>query len=91
MKKVWVAFPRRGESRDEQGEWRWHVMDVLEVANVECHAVEMELVGVFQALKYLEKVVYHYYVDGSEEMTSEQGEEIQQETKMREAGVGTSE
>ena len=66
-------------------------MDTLEVANMGHHAIWTELMGVCQALKYLAKVAYHHYVDGSKEMTSEGGNEVQQGTKIREAGVGTSE
>ena len=50
-KKTRVASPRRhGNSKDEINKWRQHIVDVLEIANVERHAARTQLEGLQEVL-----------------------------------------
>ena len=89
-KKARVFLLGQGKSGPRQDKWKWHIVDVLEVANMECHRVQNQLKIICKGLKYLAKLEYKAYVKGSEGTPSEQGQEICREVEMWEAGVGTS-
>ena len=54
---------------DEQREWWEHVIDALEVTNMEHQAAHAQFAGMCQALKYIAEAVYHHFIVGSKAST----------------------
>jgi len=48
-KWVRVASPRQGKSATVEDKWRQHIVDALETANTEWHAMQTQLEGVRHA------------------------------------------
>ena len=48
-KQVRVASPRQGEGATVEDEWKQCIVDMLEISNTECHALQMQLKGILQA------------------------------------------
>ena len=69
-----------GESQGKGNTLLMRVVDALEMVNAEWHGLCTKLAGIHQALeyltKYLTKVAYHHYVDGSEVLVCKQGKEV---------------
>jgi len=77
---------------EEQRQWWDHVVDTLEVANTECQAMCVQLMGLHEAMEYISEAVYHQFVVGGEGSDEErEGAVVLERREMQEAGVATSE
>ena len=75
----------------ESQEWWEHVVDALEVVNMECQAARMQLAMVAWAIEYISEAVYHHFVANREDSDGEQeGTIVPERWETQEARVGTS-
>ena len=81
-KKAQVASLRWGYSRNEQGKWHQHIVDTLEVVNVEHQATHMEFSVTFQAIEYMAEAL-------TKELCKQNSQGVKRQ-EMQETGVGTS-
>ena len=49
LKRTRAASPRQGKSMDIKDEWKQDIVYTQEISNAECHVMQTQLEGVFQA------------------------------------------